>query len=258
MRETAERFEGLAETYNLYRPGYPDAVFRDLVAACGASARIALDIGAGPGNSTAVLRRAVPDDWLVIGAEPGRDMRRVLSRRFATHTGVQVIDACAEALPLPEASAGLIVACTAFHWFDRAAFFTEARRVLAPGGVLALLRNRREATPLIAAFDAYIAEHSVNIYDYASREKTKEPTVRELAAEPGFQSAKSRTYPWTQELACRDLIDLYLTRSTLAAIVRRIGLGQVISDLSAIYAQHANTPVVVNWGTTVKWAQRRA
>jgi ubiquinone/menaquinone biosynthesis C-methylase UbiE len=258
MRENPERFEGLAEAYNLYRPGYPDVAFDDLVASCGASARIALDLGAGPGNSTAGLRRALPDDWLVIAAEPGHDMRRVLSRRFAIQTGVQVIDACAEAVPLPAACAGMVVACTAFHWFDRAAFFAEARRVLAPGGVLALLRNRREVTPLIGAFDGYIAEHSVNIYDYARREKTKEPSVRALASEDGFQAAKSRTYRWAQEVECRGLIDLYLTRSTLAAIVRRIGLGQVMTDLGAIYTDHASGPVVLNWDTTVKWAQRRA
>ncbi|KAA8609345.1 hypothetical protein AL036_04690 [Salipiger aestuarii] len=258
MRETSERFEGLAEAYNLYRPGYPDAAFDTLVAACATPARIALDLGAGPGNSTTALRRALPDDWLVFAAEPGHDMRRVLSRRFATQTGVQVIDACAEAVPLPDASAGLIVACTAFHWFDRTRFFAEARRVLAPGGVLALVRNRREATPLIAVFDGYIAEHSVTIYDYARREKTKEPSVRDLAAQDGFHAARSRTYRWTQELECRGLIDLYLTRSTLAAVVRRVGLGQVMTDLAALYDRHARGPVVLNWETTAKWTQRRA
>ncbi|WP_190323885.1 hypothetical protein [Salipiger aestuarii] len=47
-------------------------------------------------------------------------------------------------------------------------------------------------------------------------------------------------------------------RSTLAAFVRRVGLGQVMTDLAALYDRHARGPVVLNWETTAKWTQRRA
>jgi SAM-dependent methyltransferase len=39
---------------------------------------------------------------------------------------------------LPDASAGLVTAAQAAHWFDLDAFYAEARRVLAPGGVIAV------------------------------------------------------------------------------------------------------------------------
>jgi len=257
MRENADRFEGLAETYAVHRPGYPLAAFRDLADACAADSRIAVDIGAGPGTSTRALRDALGPDWRVIAVEPGHDMRRVLGRSFRDAPDVQVIDGAAEKIPLPDASAGLAVACTAFHWFDRAAFFAEAARVLAPGGVLGLVRNRRKPLPVIAAFDAYVAENSVDVLDYPARERTKEPTVREMAALPGFGSARSQTYGWRDTRDCRGLVDLYLTRSTVWALVRRVGLERVMRDLGALCAAHADGPVEIAYDTSVKSAIRR-
>ncbi|WP_237683878.1 class I SAM-dependent methyltransferase [Lysobacter solisilvae (ex Woo and Kim 2022)] len=42
-----------------------------------------------------------------------------------------------ERTTLPDASVQLVAVAQALHWFDRAAFFAECARVLAPGGVLA-------------------------------------------------------------------------------------------------------------------------
>ena len=44
----------------------------------------------------------------------------------------------AEASGLPDASVDLVAAAQAFHWFDFDRFFAEARRVLAPGGAVAV------------------------------------------------------------------------------------------------------------------------
>jgi SAM-dependent methyltransferase len=136
MREPADRFEGLAETYALHRPGYPVEAFRMLFNACATDRRVAVDLGAGPGNPTAALRATLPEGWLITAVEPGAHMRRVLARSFSEAPCVQVANGRAEAVPLSDVSAGLVAACTAFHWFDRAVFFGEAARVLAPGGVL--------------------------------------------------------------------------------------------------------------------------
>ena len=257
MRENADRFEGLAETYALHRPGYPVEVFERLRDACTSDRRFAVDVGAGPGNSTEVLRAALPCDWLVAAIEPGRDMRRVLSRRFTGNPGVQIIDAAAEGMPLPSGSAGLLVACTAFHLFDHDAFLSEAARILAPHGILALVRNRRQPTPLLSGFDDYIARTSIEVDDYARRERRKEPTVRELMAEDKFMAARSFSVSWSETRDCRSLIDLYLTRSTVWAIVRRIGLKAVMADLTEICLRHGTSSSVIDWRTTVKWVQRR-
>lgn len=258
MRENAHRFEGLAETYDVYRPGYPPALFRTLVDDLPEGVRCAIDVGAGTGISTEGLRAALGDGWLIVAVEPGADMRRVLTRRFRTVPNVQVLDAGAEALAVPDKSASLVIACTAFHLFDRAAFFAEVARVLIPEGVLAVIRNRRKPSPLLRRFDAFIEKHSLEVSDYDKREKRKEPSVRELAALPAFKAAKSCTVPWSDRMDCRRLIDLYLTRSTVAGVVRQKGLGAVLDELSAICAEEAGArPFKVQWEATMKWARRR-
>jgi SAM-dependent methyltransferase len=184
-------------------------------------------------------------------------MRRVLSRRFSDDPGVQAIDAAAEAMPLPKQGAALVIACGAFHWFDREAFMAEAARVLAPRGVLALVRNRMCPSPVIGDFDRYIASKSAGGDDHARLERRKEPTVRELKARPDFMAARSFTVGWTEERDCRSLIDLYLTRSTVWEIVRRVGLGEVLADLSNLCQQQSLSSAIIHWETTVKLAQRR-
>jgi SAM-dependent methyltransferase len=260
MTDGVDRFDGLAEAYELHRPGYPAVAFQSLLVDLRCPTRVAVDVGAGPGNSTASLRDALGADWRYIAVEPGRAMRRVLARRFSKAPDVHVADATAEDMKLPGGFAGLIVACTAFHWFDMPRFHAEAGRVLAPGGVLALIRNRRKPIPVIQAFDRYIEMHSSETTDLARREARKEPVVRDLAQLPGFMAARSCTYQWSSDLTARGLIDLYLTRSTLWGVVRRIGLVRVMADLTALCAELgvAEGPIRIDWETTVKWARRRA
>lgn len=260
MRDAVDRFDGLAETYEMHRPGYPAKTFQALLSDLRCPARMAVDVGAGPGNSTASLRQAIGPGWSIIAIEPGRDMRRVLSRRFSAAPDVHIADATAEEMRLPSGVAALVVACTAFHWFDAPGFYTEAKRVLAPGGVLAVIRNRRKPLPVLQAFDRYIEEHSAETNDLAQREVRKEPVVRDLAQVPGFMTARSCTYPWSSQLTPNRLIDLYLTRSTLWGVVRRIGLSRVMADLQTICVEQGleEIPMVIEWETTAKWARRRS
>ncbi|MDP3338749.1 class I SAM-dependent methyltransferase [Frigidibacter sp.] len=260
MRDAEDRFDGLAEQYEMHRPGYPLEAFRALTRDIRCCTRIAVDVGAGPGNSTLSLREAIGPGWSIVAIEPGRDMRRVLARRFSAAPEVQVSDATAEEMHLPSGFASLVVACTAFHWLDAPRFFAEAERILAPGGVLGLIRNRRKPSPVVQAFDRYIEEQSGGISDIALREARKEPVIRDLAQVPGFMAARSCTYAWESHLTARGLIDLYLTRSTLWAVVRRIGLTRVMADLNAICAAQklGDTPQRIEWETTAKWARKRS
>jgi SAM-dependent methyltransferase len=53
--------------------------------------------------------------------------------------GVEYRVAPAEASGLPDRSIDLLTAAQAAHWFDLPPFYGEARRVLKPGGILALI-----------------------------------------------------------------------------------------------------------------------
>jgi len=257
MRDNVHRFDGLAEAYDVYRPGYPQALFDTLAAEVPPGVRCAIDVGAGTGISTRQLLDALGPEWLIVAVEPGADMRRVLSRRFRAVPNVQVLDATAEMLTVPDKSASLVVACTAFHWFEHDRFFAEASRVLIPDGVMAMIRNRRRPCPLIHRLDQFLARHSVEISDFDGREKRKEPPVRRLMKLDGFKAARSRTVEWSGEMDCRRLVDLYLTRSITSGVVRQNGLAFVLDGLSRICAEEkGDAPFALDWEATMKWAHR--
>lgn len=258
MEDSTARFDGLAEAYDAYRRPYPRALFHALAADVPAGAHFAVDAGAGTGISTQGLLDHLPASWMVIGVEPGVDMRRVLSRRLKDRPNFQANPSPAEAIRLPDACAGLVTAFTAIHWFDQAAFFAEARRLLVPGGLLALGRNRRQADPMLSELDGYIGDQLAMMRDMGQWERSKMPRAEDLAALDGFDDARHRSFAWYETVDCGDLLDLYLTRSTVMEVVRDIGLRAFRDRFEAIcMAHHGTQPFELRWETTLVTARRR-
>jgi SAM-dependent methyltransferase len=126
-----DHFSVLAKDYARFRPHYPDSLFADL-AALSPGRDLAWDCATGNGQAARGLaswfREVVATD---ASAEQIAQARGPANVRFAV--------APAEASGLPGASVDLLLVAQAAHWFDLAAFYAEAGRVLRPGGVLALL-----------------------------------------------------------------------------------------------------------------------
>ena len=108
--------------------------------------RVVVDLAAGTGK---LARQLVPSGARVVAVEPLAEMRSLIP------AGIETLDGTAEAIPLPDASADAITVAQAFHWFDAEAALREIERVLQPGGLLALVSNRREPS----AFDDVLARH---------------------------------------------------------------------------------------------------
>ncbi len=138
-----ERFAAHADAYARGRPRYPDALVDVLRRhGVGPGTRV-VDLGAGTGQSTELLLATGAE---VFAVEPNAAMRA----RLAPRPGLHVIDGAAEATTLPDTSIDHAVSMQAFHWFDVEATRRELRRVLRPGGVVALIWNRRaDTTPFL-------------------------------------------------------------------------------------------------------------
>ena len=152
--DPTRRFSARVADYVKYRPNYP----RRVVELCGTSmgltpASVVADIGSGTGISTELFLR---NGNTVYGVEPNPDMRsaaeQLLSPRYANFHSVS---GTAEATTLADESVDLIIVAQAFHWFDKAAAAREFRRVLKPGGHVAIVWNDRktEGSPLLAGYD---------------------------------------------------------------------------------------------------------
>ena len=59
------------------------------------------------------------------------------------------VDAAAEDTGLADSSVDFVTAAQAFHWFDKARFQAECRRILKPGGKVIILYNNRVESPIV-------------------------------------------------------------------------------------------------------------
>ena len=134
LHPLAEQFASVAGAYERGRPDYAPAVVGALVAELGiAPDAPVLDLGAGTGKLSRALLAAGLD---VVAVEPQAALRETL----AAHVGIErALEGRAEAIPLPDDAVDAVTVADAFHWFDQAAALAEIRRVLRPGGGLAVL-----------------------------------------------------------------------------------------------------------------------
>lgn len=130
-----DHFSGVAEAYAAARPEYPDALFEALAAVVPASARV-WEPGCGSGQASRGLAARFAH---VHATDPSGEQ---LARHWAAAggeapAGISLAVEPGERTALADGSVQLVAVAQALHWFDRARFFAECARVLAPGGVLA-------------------------------------------------------------------------------------------------------------------------
>jgi SAM-dependent methyltransferase len=130
-RAAATGFARAAGAYERGRPGYPDGAVDWLA---GFVDGPIVDLAAGTGMLT---RPLAARGFQVVAVEPVAEMRARIGG------AARVLDGTAEAIPVADASAAAVTVAQAFHWFDGPRALAEIARVLRPGGVLAVLFNRR-------------------------------------------------------------------------------------------------------------------
>ena len=124
----------MADVYERGRPEYAPAVAGAIVAELGIpAAGPVLDLAAGTGKLTRALLGVGLD---VVAVEPQLQLRELLA---ASVGSARVHEGLAEAIPLPDESVEAVTVADAFHWFDHALALAEIKRVLRPGGGLAVL-----------------------------------------------------------------------------------------------------------------------
>jgi ubiquinone/menaquinone biosynthesis C-methylase UbiE len=153
-RAAAVGFARSAEAYERGRPEYPQAALRHVVGLLAPEA-VVLDLAAGTGKLTRPLLAA---GLRVTAVEPVAEMRAALPAE------ARALEGTAEAIPLPDGSVDAVTVGQAFHWFDGDAALREIARVLRPGGLLALLWNRRvDEDPVNRAIEELVAPYRADV-----------------------------------------------------------------------------------------------
>lgn len=146
MSDSVALFSTRPDDYAQFRPSYPQALFVWLAAQCPQTEK-ALDIAAGSGQASLGLSAHFQS---VFACDASRQ-QLAAGERWGS---VQRFAAQAEQLPLKAGQLDLIVVAQALHWFATPLFFSEARRIIKPGGLFcawcySLLRIDAELDALI-------------------------------------------------------------------------------------------------------------
>lgn len=133
-------FSGKANEYAASRPSYAAEAVERIFSAMIREGESAADVGSGTGILSKEFLLRGYDVYCV---EPNEAMREKAEAAYGGDVHFHSVAAAAENTGLPVGSVQLVTVASAFHWFDADAFYTECERILAPGGVVCILANKR-------------------------------------------------------------------------------------------------------------------
>jgi len=166
MEKNARRFDGRVAEYARYRERYaPEILLPRLLEWCGLTPQWTVaDIGAGTGMLSDVF---LENGNRVLAIEPNAEMREMCGRLHEGSSLLEVVDGSAERTTLGDCSVEMVVAGRALHWFDADRAMAEFRRILKPGGWVAIIAFGRSQTGREEneAFEQLLREWATDLAD---------------------------------------------------------------------------------------------
>jgi SAM-dependent methyltransferase len=241
-------FGTVADLYDDMRPDYPDGVYDAIEAVTGSFEGLAvLDLAAGTGLQNRSLTRRGAQ---LVAVDPDIGMLR---RLRAKSPGVPAVVGRGEAIPLRDGTVDLVVCATAWHWLHTAEALEAIRRVLRPGGHLALWWANNSWDEGIEWEEAQSA-----VFDrWDSVQGSVPPThdgvgPRDAAADlraRGLDVVVDREFNWSREVTREEHLQVLATHST-QLVMSELDRRELLSEIEAALAPW---PVVTErlWGPLV-------
>lgn len=238
MTDPTQRFSDRVEAYVRARPGYPPELVDALRTRAGLGpGSVVADVGAGTGIFTRLLEAT---GARVHAVEPNEAMLAALISSLGPSSTVRTHRRPAEATNLSAASIDLVTAAQAFHWFDREAVGREFRRILRPGGAVAIIWNSRvTTTPVTVAYDEMLRRWATDLGEVDHRLIPREAVVDFFAGGP-VELIELDHHQVLDRTGLRDR----LLSTSYAPPPGHPGHGPMLADLDRLFDAHAVDGVV--------------
>ncbi len=234
-----QMFDQEALLYDEARPGYPEALFDDVVALSGITSHgRVLEIGCGTGQATVPLARR---GYRILCIELGANLAAVASRNLEAYPQATISIGAFEEWPIEAAAFDLALSATAFHWIDLAISYQKTAQVLKPSGAIALFWHVHvQSTASKGFFEAVqeVYQREAPVLTKNSRplpwpKEVTEPERAEIERTGLFGEVTVRRYYWDVTYDAASYVRLLNTYSGHRALDNkaRESLFQGITDL---------------------------
>ncbi|MGC1909171.1 MAG: class I SAM-dependent methyltransferase [Candidatus Dormiibacterota bacterium] len=249
-------FGEVAELYDRFRPGYPDAAFDRIVeyGRLGAGDAV-LELGCGTGRATLLL---AAKGLSVTALEPSAEMARLATQKTVGLAGVAIVEASFEEWLLPEEPFRLVTSAQAWHWLQPAVRFVKAHDALRAQGPLALIWNVATGIDASDSLEEQIEEVYRRVAPGLAARVPGEPDLDrrlEIEASGLFVDVERELYPWSITYSTEEYLGLLQTQSDhrlLEPDTREL----LMTGIAEVLADHGNA-LPQEYRTVLYLARRR-
>ena len=199
--ENSGVFKNIITDYEAARPGYPDALFRDiLVYSSRTETHDILEVGAGPGQASNYFAIR---GFQLTALEISPEQVEYLDNKYFDHPNFRAVCSRFEDFPADEEAFDIVFSATAFHWIAPEIGYPKAYRLLRRDGVLAVFWHLASIiepqTEMLQQIRTIYREYAPELDDYLDRDAAEELhqlRLKQIQSGAFFCHPVSRVYRW--------------------------------------------------------------
>ncbi len=209
----SQRFDGVANLYDKYRPNYPDELIEDVIHISGiqSEGRI-LEIGSGTGKATLQFAQR---GYTILCLEPGQNLIDVARKNLVSYPKVSFVKARFEKWKCDQDEFDLVISAQAFHWVPEEVRYEKTATVLKPQGYLAAFWN------MSPGMEGKIRQELDQVYQKRARELVNNESFEQIIESretsflesPYFEKVVIKKYSWSARYSTNDYLGLLNTYS---------------------------------------------